>query len=191
MIEHPGARFVVLRHAESEGNARGVIQGSGEYPLTGAGVDAALRAASVVRSLNPAHIVSSDLSRAADTARALMGRVDALDARLRERGAGSWEGRLRSELEAVHPGALESDDLRPDDYESDESVLRRCAGALKQAGETVVSGLILVVCHGAVMRVLDRAGGGSGARFAHLCGLALDADLRVLGRISLVGGESS
>jgi broad specificity phosphatase PhoE len=131
------------------------------------------------------YVVSSDLSRAADTALALLGRVDVLDVRLRERGAGAWESRPRAELDAAYPGALESDELRPDDYESQDSVLQRCTAALVEAGSSAVCGLILVVCHGAVMRVLDRAGGGTGGRFEHLGGVVLDDGLRTLGRLTL------
>ena len=52
-----------------------------------------------------------------------------VDARLRERHAGAWEGRTRAEIDAGWPGFLESG-RRPDGYEADASVLDRVLDAL-------------------------------------------------------------
>ena len=80
------------------------MQGSGEYPLSAEGRAQALSASANIRALDPLLVVSSDLARAADTALLVTGRVDYTDPRLRERGAGQWEGLPRSSLEAAHPG---------------------------------------------------------------------------------------
>lgn len=44
-------------------------------------------------------------------------------------------------------------------------------------------GLLLVVGHGAVFRLVDSYFGGSGDRFSHLEGLAFDENLTLLGRV--------
>ena len=126
-------KLVLLRHGESEGNASKIIQGSGEYPLSENGKRQAMEARDTVSKWNLKQYVSSDLSRAFDTAVILSGSVKdiVLDERFRERGAGKWEGVSREELERAYPGSIENDDLRPDDYESEESVLNRIIPAME------------------------------------------------------------
>lgn len=99
----PEPRLYLIRHAESEGNTGGILQGAGEYPLSETGRAQALNATHELLALNPALVVASDLGRAIDTAVLAAGRVDRIDPRLRERGAGIWEGRLRGDLEIAYP----------------------------------------------------------------------------------------
>ena len=49
-----------------------------------------------------------------------------LDARLRERAAGDWEGKTRPEIDEGWPGYLESG-RRPPGYEADVEVLAACS----------------------------------------------------------------
>jgi broad specificity phosphatase PhoE len=173
-MTNPGGRLILVRHAESEGNAQKIMQGAGEYPLSEKGRNAATQAASRISLLNPAIVVSSDLARATDTARLAAGRVDIIDPRLRERGAGPWEGRPRHELEDAHPGSLEDDSLRPEGFEPAAEVLERMLAA---CSDLLDKGVVVVAfTHGAVLRVLDVAAGGTGRRFAHLEGLELVAN---------------
>lgn len=174
------ARLILVRHAESEGNAGKVMQGAGEYPLSERGRMQALAAATGISLLGPDLVVSSDLSRATDTAMLAAGRVDIIDPRLRERGAGPWEGRPRADLEAAFPGSLEDDSLRPDGFEPVEEVVERMRAAcvdLLARNLTVVA-----FTHGAVLRALDHDLGGTGARFGHLDALELGPGLRIIGR---------
>jgi probable phosphoglycerate mutase len=176
-----GTRLVLLRHAESEGNAGKIMQGGGEYPLSEHGRRQAAAAAAALAAWPLTLVVASDLSRAKDTAVLTAGRVDVVDARLRERGAGPWEGRPRAELESAHPGALEDDALRPDGFEFATAVVARMRDA---CSELVANpGLVVAVTHGAVLRLLAGDLGASAERFRHLEGLCLGPDLTVLGRI--------
>jgi len=50
-------------------------------------------------------------------------------------------------------------------------------------------GLVIVVSHGAIFRVIDRYFGGSGERFKHLEGLAFDKDSQLLGRVHTIGDK--
>jgi len=179
------ARLVLIRHAESVGNAEGIMQGGGEYPLSAAGRTQALAAAEDIAAWPVAWVIGSDLGRAMETARLVTGRLDGVEPRLRERGAGVWEGRRRIEIEQLHPGSLEDDALRPEGFEPESVVVARmragCAELLARPG------LTLAFTHGAVLRVLARELGEGGGRFSHLEGLVLGEGFALLGRIGPLG----
>lgn len=76
MVLPDKTRLVLVRHAESDGNAGGIVQGAGEYPLSVRGRSDASRAFEVIRLWRADIIASSDLSRAIDTAVLAAGRVE-------------------------------------------------------------------------------------------------------------------
>lgn len=161
------------------------MQGAGEYPLSARGREQALGAAAF-GEISPDIVVASDLERAVDTARLLFGRVDRIDERLRERGAGPWEGRPRAELEAAFPGALDDDARRPEGFEpADDVVARMRSACVDLLG---LGGFVVAITHGAVLRLLERSLGGPGGRFRHLEGLELAADLVPVRRWDLLEG---
>jgi glucosyl-3-phosphoglycerate phosphatase len=103
-------RLVLWRHGRTEWNAAGRFQGQLDPPLDDEGRNQAVRAAPhlIATGLSPDDtiVISSDLSRAAQTAAtltALLGVPLHLDQRLREHGMGSWEGLTRSEVAARFP----------------------------------------------------------------------------------------
>jgi len=173
-------RLYLVRHAESEGKAAKIMQGAGEYPLSEHGLSQAHRAAEPLQALNPVLVASSDLARAYDTASIALMRVDRVDPRLRERGAGRWEGRPRHELEAAHPGALEDDSRRPDDFEKAGTVIARMRAAANELLEH--GGTVIAVTHGAVLRILEEDITGTGKRFKDLEALVLGPGLTVIKR---------
>ena len=177
-------RLYLIRHAESEGNANKIMQGCGEYPLSERGRTQAKHSATRLSTLCPALVVSSDLVRAVDTALLATGRVDHTDPRLRERGAGLWEGRLRSDLEAAYPGALEDDTLRPEGFETAIAVVDRMRVVSTELLEH--TGVVVAFTHGAALRLLEKELGGSGARFGHLEALVLGPGLAVVGRANFL-----
>ncbi|NOY94510.1 MAG: histidine phosphatase family protein [Deltaproteobacteria bacterium] len=86
-----------VRHGQSSANVTGHWQGHGDSQLSDAGRE---QTAALAERLKDEHfdlVVSSDLSRAADTARAL-GREVELDKRFREVDVGAWEGLTRPEV---------------------------------------------------------------------------------------------
>lgn len=113
--------IILIRHGETAWNAERRLQGHLDIPLNDAGLrQAALLANALANPLaNPlaaasaqvpgaaiAHIVSSDLQRARQTAQAVAdahGLALAIDPALRERGYGGFEGLLYSEIEARFP----------------------------------------------------------------------------------------
>lgn len=160
------------------------MQGAGEYPLSTRGREQAIAAFPTLAAWPLTLVAASDLSRAQDTALLATGRLDTVDVRLRERSAGPWEGKPRAELEALHPGALENDSLRPDGFETTSNVEHR----MRAASEDLAShgGLAVAFTHGAALRVLARALGADDRRFGHLEGLCLRADLTPLGRVPIL-----
>jgi broad specificity phosphatase PhoE len=106
----PVPRLVLWRHGRTEWNATGRFQGQLDPPLDQEGRDQAAQAALhlVAAGLSPDDtvVVSSDLTRAAETAATLttlLGVPLLLDPRLREHGMGSWEGLTRAEVAERHP----------------------------------------------------------------------------------------
>jgi probable phosphoglycerate mutase len=106
----PVPRLLIWRHGRTEWNATGRFQGQLDPPLDEEGRNQAARVAPHLvasgLSAEDTVIVSSDLSRAAETAAtltALLGVPLRLDPRLREHGLGTWEGLTRHEVAARYP----------------------------------------------------------------------------------------
>ncbi|MET0764245.1 MAG: histidine phosphatase family protein [Blastococcus sp.] len=106
----PVSRVLLWRHGRTEWNSIGRFQGHQDPPLDDEGRNQAARAAPhlLAAGLSPDNtlLVSSDLTRAAETAAtlaALLGVSLRLDERLREHGMGSWEGLTRTEVADRYP----------------------------------------------------------------------------------------
>lgn len=102
-------RLVLWRHGETDYNAVLRMQGQLDSQLTSKGLGQARRAAPVLATLRPEVLVTSDLSRAADTAAVLAAETGLplrVDKRLRETHLGTWQGLTHAEVEAVWPGGV-------------------------------------------------------------------------------------
>ncbi|MFC5380060.1 histidine phosphatase family protein [Aquipuribacter nitratireducens] len=109
-----GTVVILLRHGESEWNVTGRFQGQHDTALSERGRQQARDAASGVAAGlagRRVRLLTSDLTRAADTAAAI-GRdlgVDAEpDTRLREVAAGEWQGLLQPEIRALDGDAYDA-----------------------------------------------------------------------------------
>ncbi|WP_448061400.1 histidine phosphatase family protein [Cellulomonas hominis] len=95
-------RIVLWRHGRTAYNASARLQGQIDIPLDEIGEwQVATAAQALADRYTPARIVVSDLSRARATAAALAALVDApltIDARVRERAFGDWEGLTSGEI---------------------------------------------------------------------------------------------
>ena len=109
MAAKRGSRtLIVWRHGETDHNASGIWQGQLDTALSDKGREQARRAALALAAYGPSVIVSSDLQRAADTARALASGVGLevrYDARLREIHAGQWQGMTAGDVAEQFPEA--------------------------------------------------------------------------------------
>ncbi|HEY5247164.1 MAG TPA: histidine phosphatase family protein [Dermatophilaceae bacterium] len=114
-----GRTLIVWRHGETDHNASGIWQGQLDIALSHKGREQALKAAAALTSYRPSLIVSSDLQRAADTARSLADRLDVqvrYDQRLREIHAGVWQGKTAGDVAEQFPleqaALLAGEDIR-------------------------------------------------------------------------------
>jgi len=105
----PVPRLILWRHGRTEWNASGRFQGQLDPPLDDEGRRQAARVAPLLAGTLPGRdtvVVSSDLSRAVETARVLadlLGVGLRTDPRLREHGLGCWEGLTRDEVADRYP----------------------------------------------------------------------------------------
>jgi glucosyl-3-phosphoglycerate phosphatase len=146
-------RLILVRHGETEWNARGVLQGQADVPLSPAGRAEASALATVVAQYAPEVVVSSDLLRARETAEALGFPWPRLDARWREADLGEWTG-AQSQLVLSEHGeryrAWRDGRSAPPAGESFEALRARIDQAL--AALTSEPGTVLVVTHGGAIR---------------------------------------
>ena len=151
---------MLWRHGQTVWNAERRFQGQSDIPLDEVGQAQAERAARLLAALRPDLIVSSDLSRAAQTAAPLSrltGLEVTLDKDLRERSGGCWEGLTDTEIRTRYP--VEHASWTPPDGEPSALVADRVAGALLRVAEAVsgtrrsITGLAVVVSHGAALRL--------------------------------------
>jgi broad specificity phosphatase PhoE len=101
-----GRRLIIWRHGETDHNAGGIWQGQLDTALSATGKEQADAAAAVLAAYPPTVLVSSDLERAADTARALAsltGLQVRYDERLREIHAGQWQGMTAGDVAEQYP----------------------------------------------------------------------------------------
>lgn len=165
----PAGSLLLVRHGQSTWNVERRWQGRADPPLSPLGVEQA-RAAAAALPGGLRAVACSDLRRAVATAALLAAAVglavDATEAALRERDVGPWEGLTRAQIEARDPGFLDRGE-RPAGFEDDAAILARVAPALGRLAAALPAPL-LVVAHEAVIRTLERAGGGGDAPMANL-----------------------
>ncbi|MBC3193238.1 histidine phosphatase family protein [Pseudonocardia sp. C8] len=102
-------RVTLLRHGQTEFNAGHRMQGHLDTMLTDEGRAQAAAAAPLLAGARFDRIITSDLTRAYDTASAVAeatGLPLSVDKRLRETHLGSWQGRTVAEIEVEQPGAI-------------------------------------------------------------------------------------
>ena len=95
-----GQRIILWRHGQTDWNLQNRFQGHSDIPLNEEGLAQARRAAPLLRNLQPNRILSSDLTRAVQTAQTLADLIEldiSIDSRLRETNGGKWEGRTGAE----------------------------------------------------------------------------------------------
>lgn len=96
--------LTIVRHGETSYNRNGIIQGQTDIPLSDVGLEQARLVAQRLQKESFTHIITSDLSRAKETAEAIVQTNTAsscplnFDERLRERRFGVYEGKPSREL---------------------------------------------------------------------------------------------
>ncbi len=151
-----------MRHAESEANDAGVFSGHSDPALTARGRSqaAALGARLSVESID--HVVSSDLTRARQTAELIatplgLG-VDA-DARFREMNYGDWEGKTSEAISAEYGTEWEAllkptADFRAPGGESLRELRERVHAGYRDVVDRHAEETVVVVAHGNAIQML-------------------------------------
>jgi broad specificity phosphatase PhoE len=155
-------RVIFIRPGETDWNREFRFQGQVAVPLNEHGKRQAQRLANFIRNIGVSALYSSDLKRAAQTAELLGGKLGfepVLDARLRERNIGVWQGLTQKEMEGWYPAEYQQFRADPDAYrmpqgesrkEVRERMLAAFADILKQdKGETVA-----VISHSTAINAL-------------------------------------
>ena len=170
-------KFLLIRHGQSVWNAERRWQGQANPPLSELGRSQAFQAS---RSLGQVDlIISSPQLRAMETAMIFsdtvgIGPVIAAD-NLRERHAGSWSGLTIEEIETHYPGWLQAG-RRPDNFEASDVLEKRVLGALNELATEYQDAVMLVVCHGGVIKSVEETFGHDDGRVPNVGGRIVHAD---------------
>src|SRR5215217_2235315 len=141
------ARLLLIRHGESTWNAEHRLQGQSDPPLSELGLEQAAALAPFLDGL-PSRAVTSDLTRAVQTADALGLRDVPRDPRWREIDIGEWAGHTLDELDPDDVAAWRGGELAPPGAETWAQLQARVAAAIDElGGEDAV-----VVTHGGCVR---------------------------------------
>jgi broad specificity phosphatase PhoE len=154
--------LLLVRHGETDWNAAGRLQGHTDRPLSGYGREQARRLAEELASEEFDAIYASDLARARETAAIVGERLRqevVLDADLREKNWGTWEGLTSTErLDVELVGES------PDQHE------KRMLAALGRIAAKHPYGRVLVVTHGGSMRRVQTKALGFALPVVENCG---------------------
>lgn len=183
-------RLILIRHGETVWNRERRMQGQQDSPLSELGMWQARQLARRLAQEPFAALYSSDLGRAHETAKCVAdvaGRAILMDAGLRERHFGVFEGLTSFEIECSYPKEHLRFRSRDPEYvvpggESAREFRDRCLRCLdliarRHAGDTVA-----VVTHGLVLDMVYRAAQGIALTEPRTYPL-LNASLNVFARI--------
>lgn len=156
---------VAVRHGETAWNRETRIQGQLDIPLNSLGLAQAQRLAQALDGQGLHAIYSSDLARARQTAEAvanLQGLTVLLDAGLRERGFGMFEGLTWAEIETRWPAESERWRRRDPEFaaqggESLQDFYGRAVTTVETLAARHPGQTVLIVAHGGVLDCLYRA----------------------------------
>ena len=153
-------RVLFWRHGQTDWNIVNRFQGHSDIPLNNVGQYQAKHAASILVEMQPTKIISSDLSRARDTAQALGDLTNLkieIDLDLRETNGGLWEGKTGAENRAEDFQNFVrwidgEDNPAGTTGEKRSDVANRAVGAIKRALGELDNQLLVVTTHGGTAR---------------------------------------
>ena len=150
-------KLLIVRHAKTEWNKSGKIQGRSDVPLAPESEDAARQAGEELRGEKIAAVFSSPLVRAVRTAELMtegLGLKVKRDERLIERDFGAFEARTYDELALDDHTRLfyALDDV--EGVEPSESVFARVRSFVRELTENYDGKTVLIVSHGVCISYL-------------------------------------
>jgi alpha-ribazole phosphatase len=154
--------IILIRHGETDWNIEGRYQGQSDVPLNENGIQQAREMASRIRHYQFNAIISSDLSRARQTAEILSEFSDAplkIDPRLREINQGDWEGMLYADIRSRYAEAFEKRlnnplEVAPPGGETVGQVRDRVLEAIQEIVEEYPDGIVAIVSHGLSLAII-------------------------------------
>ncbi|MET0382787.1 MAG: histidine phosphatase family protein [Burkholderiaceae bacterium] len=158
-------QLIAVRHGETAWNVESRLQGQLDIPLNDRGREQARHTAHALSDARPDIVVSSDLARAQATAQAIASANQVplmLDAGLRERSFGSFQGLTHAEVAARWPEQStrwksRDPDFSPGGGESLRVFYARCVEATLRIVQAHAGRTIVLVAHGGVLDCLYRA----------------------------------
>lgn len=156
------ARWLLVRHGETEWNKAGRIQGHTDIPLGSAGRVQVGALRERLRAATFDAVFTSDLVRATDTAALILqGRTvqPVLVPGLRELDYGDWEGKTMAQAQEAAPEAYDEylrmdPNFRSPGGESFFDLISRVGAFADEARKTAGEGTVLIVAHGGSIRML-------------------------------------
>lgn len=153
------ARLLLLRHGQSEWNAKGLWQGQADPPLTPHGEEQARAAARWLVDHGFTGVVSSPQQRALRTAQIIAETLGLpepeVEPDLREREVGDWSGKSHDEIKRLFPGQLEAwraGELdRPANGEYNRDFVARIMAVVHRLVDRTEHETLLVISHGGVI----------------------------------------
>jgi 2,3-bisphosphoglycerate-dependent phosphoglycerate mutase len=156
-------QIYLVRHGETDWNAKGLLQGQSDIPLNKEGEKQAIEVAKKhFKKIKFAAIFSSDLVRAKKTAELIaLEKKMAVETSvlLRERDFGPFEGKHWQEVEKELRMSIEEFRMLSDEVakklgiESDEKMMERFLRFLREVAVAYRGKNVLIVTHASVMRV--------------------------------------
>jgi alpha-ribazole phosphatase len=154
--------IILIRHGETDWNIEGRYQGQSDVPLNQNGIQQAKEMANRIRHYQFNAIISSDLSRAKQTAEILSETCESplqIDPRLREINQGEWEGMLYADIRSRYSKAFEERlhnplDVAPPGGETVGQVRDRVLEAIQEIVEQFPDGIVAIVSHGLSLAII-------------------------------------
>jgi len=154
-------RVVLVRHGETIGNVRGIVQGQSDTPLTEKGIASTLKKAEKIQDMEFDAVFCSDLSRTVETLKLIQEKItglpDPVHTRdLREIDFGDLTGRLKKDIMPTILEHKEAPDVPYPNGESGGAFIARVKGFFKMLMDRHTDGQILVITHFGVMETAAR-----------------------------------
>jgi broad specificity phosphatase PhoE len=154
-------RVVLLRHGETEGNVKGIVQGQSDTPLTEKGLSSTIIKAKKISHFPFDAVFCSDLKRTVETLKLIQGEIEGLPGpvftrALREIDFGDLTGRLKKEIMPTILEHKESPEVPYPSGESGERFIARVKSFFSMLMDHHVGEQVLVVTHFGVMETAAR-----------------------------------
>ena len=150
----------LIRHAETEYNREGRVQGRTDSPLSELGREQAMRLRGRIAGIKLAAAAASPAQRAVDTAHTALDGTMQLETYegLREMNLGVWEEQLAADIRKAYPGEIKvwfdrPSRVRIEGGETMRSFRRRVTDSMNEIRDLHADRTVAVFTHGGVIRI--------------------------------------